>query len=228
MNPARCLIVAASLLFLGTGFAHADAVSHKWQGPFVGADFGAAYNTYNTDDTDQNISLSRITLNRTSVLPGLKAGYDWRFGSVVTGLQAGYQADLGAGVRHVNAPNALTAPNVHEAGNTTALLSFTGRAGLLASEQGLLYMRFGAVSAHTYQEQTDANRTQWRWDGWSWGILAGIGSEFALTEHLSLTGEFLHGFFVPKTVLAVSNNVNTTYAFSPAIDTFTAGLNYRF
>lgn len=225
MNIAKHFIVALTLL--SAGICRAEAGSHKWNGAFAGADLGVGNDNYNYDDLDMNFTDDRTIYNKTSIVPGVKAGYDWRFGSIVTGLQAEYDANLGAKVAH-HTKNG----NFDHAANLTSMFAVTGRAGLLSSEQGLLYLRFGGVFARDYQEIATPNGFvvgDWRRNSWIWGMLAGVGGEFAVNDRVSLTGEFLHGYFAPKAVTVSDNSGDSiSYGLSPSLDVFRAGVNYRF
>ena len=222
MGKIAFLLFALAIVCVGRSPAFAQTAP-KWQGPYVGGTLGLGFNAYNFDDQDYFESYDRTTYNRTSLVPGVKGGYDWRFGSVVTGVAAEYDYDLGARVYH--APTNVPADSY--AGNLTSMFALTGRAGLLANDQGMFYLSFGGVYAKDYQQFSSA-AANWTRSDWTLGVLAGLGAEFGLTEHLSLTGEYQHGYFVPRTEVATSAGKQFSYGLSPALDLFRVGINYRF
>ena len=54
------------------------------------------YNTYRFDDVDYDWNGGSILMNKVGVTPGVKAGYNWQFGSAVLGLEADYSDNIGA------------------------------------------------------------------------------------------------------------------------------------
>lgn len=208
-----------------------SGLEDPWSGPYVGVTGGAAYHSFHFDDADFFYSYDRTTQHAASGVPGVRAGWDARLGAVVLGLEAEYAWTLGARNAHKVRPD-----GAEYAANMLSFGSARARAGGLINEQVLVFGTAGPLYARSIQGFGEGGAGQrWRWDGWRWGLLAGGGFEFALTRRVTLTTEYLHAYFMPKSVtgecLASSctpANLSARYKFTPGLDLLRAGVNIRF
>jgi opacity protein-like surface antigen len=223
MRDAKKFVAAAliALAFFGLGLNRAAA--EGWNGPYVGANLGMGFNSFNFDDVNYRSGGDRRVQNSNSFVPGLKAGYNRRFGSTVVGGEAEYDGSFGA---HSHQIGVTSTPEIFM-GDLNSLLALRGRAGVLPSEHALVYMTVGAVYAESTQQFQRAAMT-WRWNGWNWGLIAGVGMEFEFTHSVTLTSEYLHGYFIPKYVQGDAGTAGYLYAMSPSLDIVRVGMNYRF
>jgi opacity protein-like surface antigen len=234
MRDAKKVVAAAvvALVFFGLGLNRAAA--EGWDGPYVGANLGMGFDSFNMDDVNYFTSYDRRVQSSNSFMPGLKAGYNRRFGNAVVGGEFELDGNFGAHTHQL----AFTTGGKSDTytGDLNSLLALRGRAGLLAAEHGLVYLTLGAVYAKSVQEfhwaSNPPNDGIWRWDGWNWGLLTGVGMEFELTNSVTLTSEYLRGFFIPSYVTGAGTGsggpANFHFAFSPSLDVVRVGMNYRF
>jgi opacity protein-like surface antigen len=211
-----------ALVFSGLGLNRAAA--EGWNGPYVGANLGMGFNSFNFDDVNDYYSYDRRVMSSNSFMPGLKAGYNRRFGEAVVGGEVEFDGNFSAHTHQTG----VVSQGSYSNGDLNSLLALRGRAGALFGEHGLAYLTVGAVYANSVQEIRDYSGAIWRWDGWSWGLMTGVGLEFELTHTVTVTSEYLHGFFVPKYVQGNAATSGYLYAMSPSLDVVRVGMNYRF
>jgi outer membrane immunogenic protein len=223
MRDAKRIVTAVvfGLVLSGLGLTRASAAG--WSGPYAGLNLGVGFNSFNFDDNDYYTSYDRKAFDSNSFIPGLKAGYNHRIGSAVVGGELEYDRNYGSGF-HRN----IVFQNDVFSGSLTSLFALRGRAGVLAGDQGLVYVTAGAVYANTTQEYRDDQSRWFKWDGWRWGLVAGLGVEYALTDLVTINSELLHTYFVPTNTSGDGPTSPYQYGFSPSLTMVRVGANYRF
>jgi outer membrane immunogenic protein len=123
-------------------------------------------------------------------------GYNYRIDSIVLGLEGDFNWDNASGSNSI-----LGELNYDTAINWDA--SIRARLGFVVDERALLYVTGGPSWLNT---EIDSNICSLQGDGpgvnascgdesTEFGWQLGAGAEFAMTEHLSLKAEYLHGWY---------------------------------
>jgi len=221
----------------GAPLATPPAPSYDWSGFYAGFNLGVGQST-----EDWLLGVGAHTPgfdagnnDLAGTLAGVQAGYDVQTGIIVFGLQAGVSAthlsgelstpgnpwDSGCwGGNHASATCT---------GTVNWLAEFTGRVGLLASPTNLFYLK-GGVAAVEDSFTVDNGRWFGGNDGFSYfpvtqvrvGWVAGVGAEAALTDSVSLFGEFNYYDFGTQNVDFQTDYIgNAGFLGEP----FTAGIS---
>jgi outer membrane immunogenic protein len=225
-----------------------SAVPYSWTGFYVGADVGGAWKTQNVTTpsspaTQGNQSATNGSLNATSVLGGVYAGYNFQFAPTwVAGVEAdfnwtglkksGTSPDLFADGSVVPSPLAGNSFSSDQKWLATA----RARIGYLVTPNVLAYATGGAAWTRTNYVGIDAigggcpdcfvaspSTTQT-------GYAAGGGLEWAVDRNWLIRGEYLFYHF-PSATATATQGAFQTGAFSwsaPSIHTVRAGLAYKF
>lgn len=211
----------------------APAEAHDWSGFYAGASVGQ---NNGADDWAGEYFLGGSPVGSSSgsfdaegSTAGLQAGANMQFDNIVVGIEGdlswGDISGEGAAIDPLN-PNP-TVPSV----SFDRMGSVRGRVGV-AMGQVLLYGTAGWAAASGSMGLTnldgagDDRTADISANGWT----AGVGAEVALSEHLSLKGEYLNtsltmdenrfGDVLPADDLAVNGTFD--------VQTFKIGLNYSF
>jgi len=234
------LIVCVPLSLFPTGAAFAADAPFNWSGWYGGADLGISYNSYNYDDLDGWSGGDRSVVNAIGFQPGIRGGYNWQINRAVLGIEADYNGDFDAG-QVFDEHAALTNTTLTEKGGVTSYGTLRGRAGALVGDDILAYLTAGAVYALDNQrvDSTNSNHvppSHERWEGATnqFGLVFGLGSEFALTQHISMSGEFLQALFLQDQVHGAcigscdSNTTSFRYGMEPDMSILRVGVNWHF
>ncbi len=178
---------------------------------------------------------------------GVQAGYNWQLGNIVIGGEVDFnslslnnssdqQAMSGTLVPWVN--------SIHTSIKTDWLLTARPRLGV-AWNQVLLYVTGGLAVTQlktfqsqfnsdnsgtlTYSESVSNSETRTGW-------VVGGGMEYAVSDHWSVKGEYLHADFgnvsstgtTFPTFLILPRTVSFTHTFDLHVDIARAGINYKF
>jgi opacity protein-like surface antigen len=200
---------------LGGGWSHA-----QWSDPFsstVGP--GGFINVAGLGDST----------NATGPLGGVQVGANWQTGPWVLGVQTDASA---ANITGQNTCfSGLGGINCQH--TVTALGTLIGRAGY-AWDRSLAYVKGGAAWTDTvYNLIGDTSALTLGSEGTAlvrWGWTAGIGVEYAVTDHWTTFAEYDH-IGMPSTNVAFPNvaTINTaTIDVKQSVDIFKVGVNYKF
>jgi outer membrane immunogenic protein len=203
----RKMAIAIFAVAAGTSLALAGppAPAFDWSGFYAGFNMGIGQSTedwllgvgaHNPGFDAGNDFLS-------GPLGGVQAGYDVQTGNVVFGVQAGvFAAHLSGELSTPDNPwdsgcwggSHATATCT---GTVNALAELTARVGFLASPTNLFYLKGGIAAV---QDSFTVDNGQWfgSYDGFSYfpvaqnrfGWTAGVGVQTALSDKVSLFGEF--------------------------------------
>lgn len=179
----------------------AVAYAFNWTGAYVGANAG--YRWMNADVTggaDGNRSLKD-----SSVFGGVQVGYNWQAGSFVYGLES----DIGFGKASDNYTGVDSySARIQTEGTTRA------RAGV-AFDRFFLYGTAGLAYADVKSTHNGSSKDDWRF-GWT----AGGGLEYAVTNNISLKGEYLYADYGNEKVGGTKQDISSNLV--------RVGVNYKF
>jgi outer membrane immunogenic protein len=187
-------------------------------------------------------ALSSGQIHPSSGIGGVQAGYDLQVNQFVYGGVLDFSAMNLRGARDVAAVGANTFANIalHDDISADWLLTLRGRVGVAAGNF-LVYATGGAAATnvkynHSYTANTGSISTET--DAVSrdvWGWAAGAGVDYALSNRVSLRGEYLHVGFgtVVNDGVRVNNSVagplNTVFGHNVSLDAdiVRAGINLK-
>jgi outer membrane immunogenic protein len=200
----------------------AERAAQLWTGFYVGAHVGVAHHDGDmTAFTPWNgyAGFPVGGLTDTRVMGGLQAGYNYQMGNIVLGLEATgslMQIDKWS---NENPPRTMFRSAVNWD------ITVTPRIGY-AFDRALVYVKGGlAVAEFEYshnQNGTIIGATQTR-AGWT----VGAGLEYALTQNVSLKGEYGYMDF-GKSGVDITGAPSIRVEPNRQIHVFTVGMNYRF
>ncbi len=184
------------------------AYAFTWTGAYVGANIGGDI---------ANLSLPDYVGSgkSTAFTGGLQAGYLWQVNQIVYGLEA--DVDYGWNKRS----NTFTATDDYSQKDTIDWsTSVRGRLGY-AFDRLLVYGTGGVTFANTKTRLTDTTAsTSVSSEGMRAGWTLGAGLEYAVTNNVSIRGEYLYTDYGHYNVVGQRHSLNT--------DTFRVGVNYKF
>jgi len=210
------------------------AIPFTWSGFYIGANIGAAWGRSSaTDDPAASSELwigsgtvGSVDANNTGIIGGLQLGYNWQFASLVVGLEG----DISFSSLDHTVP-VTTAPAVGDTyrSRLSTLGTIRGRVGW-AFDRLLVYGTGGVAFASLKDEYFDPAipftvSPSSGITGWT----AGGGIEYALADHWTVRGEYLHVGF-PDRSAGVLPFVSTAYIFTfkDSLDIVRVGINYKF
>lgn len=180
--------LATTLLFLVPGIAMGQSGVKDWSGPYIGASLGALLGTDTLDFTytTANGAPSRLDVPVLGPSGTIALGYNVQSGTFVYGIEADGSLIAGSGTVAPNASSAVTS-------KLNSLLSLRGRLGLtngnlLTYATAGLAAGYGSFDSHLNYGSLNpiANASA---AGMIYGPLAGVGTELALNDKVSLTAE---------------------------------------
>ena len=143
-------------------------------------------------DADDGFDVSDNNMNGVTV--GGYVGYNYRIDSVVVGLEGDGNWDNASGNSSIfGALNYDTGINWD--------FSVRARLGFVVDERALLYVTGGPSWVNTDIDSNldvivaDATNVTGSDDSTEFGWVLGAGAEYAITEHLSMKAEYLHGWY---------------------------------
>jgi outer membrane immunogenic protein len=230
MNARRLSLFAAGLLLsASTGAMTAQAADVEvaapelWSGFYLGAQAGYMQGTgSDTDlcltatglgseclsDADDGFDLSDNNMDGVTV--GGYVGYNYRIDSVVLGLEGDANWD------NANGSNSVLGELNYDTGINWDF-SLRARLGLVVDERALLYVTGGPSWVNTDIDTNlgivpaDVANVTSGDDSTEFGWVLGAGAEYAITEHLSMKAEYLHGWYgdADLDLLKATDGVNT-------------------
>ncbi|HLH94415.1 MAG TPA: outer membrane protein [Xanthobacteraceae bacterium] len=240
----RSLLAGASIsaLLLATGAQAADlgvrparAPVYKapamapwtWTGFYVGANVGAVAATRSVEDDPSTMGpllspLGAVDHNdKTGVIGGFEAGFNWQVSNVVLGAEADISF---ASLDSSSTVASFVGPFTYNS-SLDWLSTVRGRLGL-AFDRVLIYGTGGVAFAQLNEHLFDPAVSSFSVSpspnvtGWT----AGGGVEYAFTDHWTAKAEYLHVGFPDRT--AASGGY--IFKFKDALDIGRVGINYKF
>jgi outer membrane immunogenic protein len=190
-NLRRSLLSATSLattlLFLVPGVADAQSTTQDWSGPYIGASLGALLGTDTLNFTYTSAGGAPAKLDVPVLGPSgtIALGYNVQSGTFVYGIEADGSFIAGSGTLSPNASSTVTS-------KLDSLLSLRGRLGLTNGNL-LTYATAGIAAGHggfdAHLNYGGGSITDATAAGLIFGPIAGVGTELALNDKVSLTAE---------------------------------------
>jgi outer membrane immunogenic protein len=199
---------------------------YNWTGFYVGVNGGGGWGT-----TNWLFTLNGLTANHniSGGFAGGQVGYSWQTGAWVFGVEA--DGDWANIKGSTPCPNPVFAC----ASSASDLASLRGRIGY-ASGPWLFYGTGGLGYANAHYSAlrgglpaaTAAGTATGFFNDDRWGYAAGAGIEWGFAPNWSAKVEYMHYGFGTDTAPPLSITVLSTTALRLNVDTFKAGVNYRF
>jgi outer membrane immunogenic protein len=214
MTARRLSLFAAGLLLsASTGAMTVQAADVEvpatdlWSGFYLGAQAGYMQGT--GGDTDLCFGISGLGTecfsdaddgfdisdnNMDGVTVGGYVGYNYRIDSVVIGIEGDANWD------NANGSNSILGELNYDTGINWDI-SLRARLGFVVDERALLYVTGGPSWVSTELDSNlnfisaDVANVSSGDDSTEFGWVLGAGAEYAITEHLSVKAEYLHGWY---------------------------------
>jgi outer membrane immunogenic protein len=214
----------------------AEAQVFSWTGFYAGAHLGGGW----VNETQTFLGTGGVALdpvgtaygtNRSSILGGLNAGYNYQIGRVVLGAAGDFswtRANGSSVTPAINVPGFVLTSN----GRAGWYATLTGRVGV-AFDRVLVYGKGGvAWSRQVYDGRADgfAPVVYSPFSDIRTGYVVGLGAEWAATRNISVFAEYNYMNFNTKTynVTDTTGTVTTTYSAKTSANLAKLGVNYRF
>jgi outer membrane immunogenic protein len=228
-----------------------------WTGFYIGANAGGVWSTSNLDTTFyaagfpilNNVSSGRLSTSNTGFIGGGQAGYNWQSGAAVFGIETDFDGTSLSRNRNLVGANFLAANGATDFFSTdgSARLNWLGttrgRIGFVATPDNRLMfygtggVAYGGASSHVTLFDNDFG---WGWNGsrsnTRVGWTLGGGVEYAITNNITIKGEYLY-YNLGSTNAITTPNFVTATAFPNTFLTgkvtfqgsiLRAGVNYKF
>ncbi|MGO8800521.1 MAG: outer membrane protein [Roseiarcus sp.] len=217
----RKILTAALLAGVATSAFAADLPTQKgpppapvyvpppftWTGFYIGVNGGGAFGS----------GASGAFGNPAGGLVGGTVGYNYQIGQFVTGIEGRLDwADLSKSQTLLD--GSLTSSKVDALGNVLARFGF-------AADRALFYVAGGYAGGDVRGTDLTAAGLNSSTSGWQNGWALGGGIEYALTNNISLKGEYIFSQLNDKTYFAGTPDIVKT---GLNVNTITAGINYKF
>ena len=196
----------------------------NWSGFYLGANAGGGMSSVGTQTlaeiVNQGLVATKLNMDRSGAMGGLQAGYALQSGAIVYGLEG----DIGFGALRgsLNVSTLNGAASATLKSSVTALGTMRGRVGY-AFDTVLLYGTGGFATIYHEGKAVGMTAAGVNAAGalreWVPGWTLGVGSEYALSNNVSLKLEYLYA--------RMSNRV-LTQSVTHSLNLLRAGVNYRF
>ena len=217
--------------FPGAPPARACALFH---GVYIGGHAGAAFHDWSWTDRDawaKEVGDDRLpsTVSRTEsgFIGGVQGGFNWQRGCTVFGLEADWSwAGLDSS-KHFTDGNSK---NLTVASDIDGFGTLRTRAGVVVDSL-LIYATGGLAFAEIDRDWQVENGSGFV-EGFSsddrrWGWTAGVGTEWAVTDRISLKSEALYLRFEDDTFTRASGGENKRFDHEDAVWVGRVGLNFK-
>lgn len=202
----------------------AERVATLWNGFYVGGHVGYAYHDGDMDaftpfseTPNGNPGFGITGLANGRVMGGLQAGYNYQMGNVVLGIEATASLLQNEKWSNQNDPGTMFSSTVNWDATLAPRLGYAFDRTLIFAKAGL------AVAEFEYGH--DRNGTIISGSSTRAGYVVGAGLEYALTQNISIKGEYDYmDFGKGRTYMAEDVWVEP----NRRIHTFLVGVNYRF
>ena len=209
-------VILACAAFAGLAAQAAPALAFDWNGFYAGVGVG-----YTSSDVDVAYDEPMLSGFDFSMAPaggfgGVTAGFNATVGS---GLIVGVEADLSLADITDSAPGLVMGETVTSTTDWTG--SLRGRLGFDAGNF-LPYLTGGVVFSHSTASASDVDTDD---DAVLTGAILGAGVEVAVTENITVKGEYLYSAFGDHTWYEGELYQNTSSMSSQAVR---GGVNFHF
>lgn len=241
MLLSRSLLVGASLIAMASSTYAADliidepaapivsAAGYDWTGIYVGVFAGAASGTSDWEgDYSDEVGAPDVegTLDVNGWLGGVTAGANYQVGSFVLGVEGDIAWSDISGEGEIPDSDSLASLNVDYLGTLRARAGVAFDSVLLYATGGFAYGG-GSIGISEINGTDDASE-----DTTFTGYAVGLGAEVAVTENISIKGEYLYTALTADTTdfLAADYGLGGDLAVDGDLDahTFKVGVNFGF
>jgi opacity protein-like surface antigen len=225
--------------YVKTGRSYRDCAADRFRGGYIGINGGGVNWTANRTDQDEVLVDSATYVQREwgGVIGG-QIGYNWLGGcNTIWGVELdGDWSSAEAGTRII--PNAPLF-NININSRFDGLVTARGRAGVVLDNL-LLYATGGIATGHfetTYTNQflgipgvVAGTTSRASVDEWRWAMVAGVGAEWAWSNHMSIRSEVLYVDFADseKRFLFAAPATFATFTQSDSMWISRLGINFKF
>jgi outer membrane immunogenic protein len=203
-----------------------------FQGLYIGGHAGSASHDWSWDDRDawaKDASLalpSSVSDTESDFIGGVQGGFNWQRGCTVFGLEADWSwAGLEATERHTDGgSDSLTV-----ASDVSGFGTVRMRSGVVVDSL-LIYATGGFAFADIDRHWTVNNGPSlesFSSDDRRWGWTAGVGTEWAIADRISLKSEALYLRFEDETFTRTSGSENKRFDHEDAVWVGRVGLNVK-
>jgi outer membrane immunogenic protein len=207
---------SAADLYVPPPAAPAPAASvHDWTGAYIGAFAGYGWSTHEYSA----VGLGSLSANGNGFEGGVRAGYDYDLGGVVLGAYG----DIAAASIEATVP-------AGGLGTMTSTVDWIGtvqaKLGAPISDSLLIYAHGGYAYGHATQNISAGGGVIASLDESHNGWTVGAGLEYAVSDHLSLTGDYSFYDFGSATIATGLGGLSLDEHITA--NAITAGLQYKF
>jgi outer membrane immunogenic protein len=210
-----------------------------FHGFYIGGHVGTAFHDWEWNDLDafakdfERDLPSSVSSTDSGFIGGLQAGFNWQRGCTVFGLEADWSW---AGLDDAELHTDSGFERLRVSSNIDGFGTLRTRAGVVVDSL-LLYvtggLAFADIERRLTVEDLDANPSETFSSGDTrFGLAAGFGAEWALTDFISLKSEALWLRFEEDSITHTSRVLDPgdTFRFDHQDDVFTArvGVNFKF
>jgi outer membrane immunogenic protein len=215
---SMCALMMGAGTFAGQAADLAVPAGFVWTGGYFGLQAGGGWSKvdqpYGFDASDPN-EFFQANANGSGAVGGVHAGYNWQAGSFVIGGEADIDAtsidgDDGGSGGDINGFKAKWMASVR------ARVGYAVDRWLVYGTGGYAYLSASADTRNVGRKESHSAS----FNGWT----AGAGVEYALTDHVTISGEYRFADFGSK-VVTFNNYVED---ISPQINTIRVGISYKF
>jgi outer membrane immunogenic protein len=219
----HAVVLSASVLMATAANAQG---AYNWSGFYLGGTVGAGNFTTAIDDKDCDLTCSSQHFSKMGVTAGATGGFNHQMGSAVIGLEGDWS--------WISAKKHQIDSWSHIHSNWKSIATLRARAGI-ALDRSLIYVTGGLalakVDAGGFEDgYTYGTSDSFRTKKTKTGLAVGAGFEQALSDHISMKGEYLHVSMVSQDLkdLYSSSSDYQRFGFKPNADLLRLGVNYRF
>lgn len=225
----------AADLVVNEPVADVAAASYDWTGFYIGAHGGFVSSTSTVDlldgagevvDVGLGFGLASNDYSQSSWLLGLNAGYLAQFDQFVLGVEgdiswAGLDGDFEANTSGYIGDDSKV--------SIDALASLRLKAGV-ATGNALFFVTGGlaAGNTHTIYRSPTGGAAYYDYDGAAVGWTAGLGTSFAVSDNVVLTGEYRHTRLGEISGDALFANPTVESTTTTVLQTITGGVSFKF
>jgi outer membrane immunogenic protein len=203
-----------------------------FQGFYIGGHAGAASYDWSWDDRDawandaNSLLPHSVSDTESGFIGGVQGGFNWQRGCTVFGLEADWSwAGLDGTERHTNGGSTSLTVASEVGGFGTVRM----RSGVVVDSL-LIYATGGFAFAEIDRHWTVDNGSvpeSFSSDDQRWGWTAGVGTEWAIADRVSLKSEALYLRFEDETFTRTSGSDNKRFDHEDAVWVGRVGLNFK-
>lgn len=224
----RQVLASIAVLSASAGSAFADNFApppgpYSWTGCYIGVHAGIAEGNSNWTPTPQEWDVLSASMDMSGAIGGAQAGCNYQMQNFVLGAEGDvWGSGLTGDTSFADFEGTTTLKTKSDFGSDVAArLGYAIDRGLLYGKIGVAWADYSFTDTYDFEGFTESDKTT------ETGLLLGLGVEYAIDAHWSVTGEFDYiNFGSPS----IAMNGDTPYVakIRNDQDLFKLGANYRF